>query len=202
VALPSQFLRRIAAVARLGAVVVAVVLVAACTGQPSPRPAARSSREPTARPGAHDQPVAGTLGTEGSFRVGTRRVAFTEPAHAGAAGARLGPRRLATLVRYPLARPIRAANPARGRFPLLVFDPGFMQCAGPYSGLLQAWASAGYVVAAVDFPRTDCRVGAAADEADLINQPADMSYVISGLLARSAHPHDIFSGLVDSGEGV
>jgi dienelactone hydrolase len=127
-------------------------------------------------------------------------VVFTEPAQAGVGGRRLGTRQLATLVRYPLARPVRAGRPARGRFPLLVFAPGFMQCAGPYSDLLQTWASAGYVVAAVDFPRTDCRVGAAADEADLVNQPADMSYVISGLLALSARPHGIFSGLLDSSE--
>jgi dienelactone hydrolase len=75
-----------------------------------------------------------------------------------------------------------------------------MQCAGPYSSLLQMWASAGYVVAAVNFPRTDCHVGAAADEADLVNQPEDMSYVISMLLALSARPGDLFSGLLDRRE--
>jgi predicted dienelactone hydrolase len=71
-----------------------------------------------------------------------------------------------------------------------------MQCGAPYSDLLQAWASAGYVVATVNFPRTDCTVGAAADEADLVNQPADMSYVLSQLLALDARPGSWFSGLV------
>lgn len=123
---------------------------------------------------------------------------FVEPAHAGPAGQQLGRRTLATLIRYPLARPPVAGRPAPGRFPLLVFAPGFQQCDGPYSNLLQAWASAGYVVAAVNFPRTDCRVGAAAYEPDLINQPADMSYVISRLLALSARPADTFSGLLNS----
>ena len=53
---------------------------------------------------------------------------------------------------------------------------------------------AGYVVAVVNFPRTDCRVGTAAYEPDLVNQPADMSYVLSRLLALSAQPHGLLSG--------
>jgi fermentation-respiration switch protein FrsA (DUF1100 family) len=125
---------------------------------------------------------------------------FREPAHVGVTGQRLGQRRLVTLIRYPLARPPVAGRPARGPFPLLMFAPGFMQCPGPYSRLLQAWASAGYVVAAVDFPQTDCHVGAAAYEADLVNQPADMSYVIGRLLALSGQPHDLFAGLLSSRE--
>ena len=78
-----------------------------------------------------------------------------------------------------------------------MFAPGFLQCGGPYAHLLRAWASAGYVVAVVDFPRTDCHVGAAAVEADVVNQPHDMSFVISRLLALSARPHDLFSGLLN-----
>ena len=82
----------------------------------------------------------------------------------------------------------------------MLFAPGFMQCGGPYSDLLRAWASAGYVVAVVNFPRTDCRVGAAAYEPDLVNQPADMSYVLSRLLALNAQPHGAFSGLLNRDE--
>ena len=36
-----------------------------------------------------------------------------------------------------------------------MFAPGFMQCGSTYSDLLRDWASAGYVVAVVNFPRTD-----------------------------------------------
>jgi hypothetical protein len=72
-----------------------------------------------------------------------------------------------------------------------------MQCGGPYSDLLDSWTRAGYVVAVVDFPRTDCLVGAAADEADLVNQPGDMSYVLGRLLALSARPGGTFSGLLN-----
>jgi dienelactone hydrolase len=132
--------------------------------------------------------------------VGHRQLRFTEPPHAGPTGARLGPRRLVTLIRYPLARSRAAGRPAQGRFPLLVFAPGFMQCAAPYAPLLRAWASAGYVVAAVDFPETDCRAGSAADEGDVFNQPADMSYVITRLLALSGRPHGLLAGLLDRRE--
>jgi fermentation-respiration switch protein FrsA (DUF1100 family) len=84
-----------------------------------------------------------------------------------------------------------------GPFPVLLFAPGFMQCGGPYSDLLRAWAGAGYAVVTVNFPRTDCSVGTAADEADLVNQPADMSYVLTRLLALSAQPAGVFSGLLN-----
>ena len=81
-----------------------------------------------------------------------------------------------------------------------MFAPGFMLCSSPYSSLLETWASAGYVVAAVNFPRTNCHLGAAADEPDLVNQPRDVSYALSRLLALSAEPNDLFSGLIDRQE--
>jgi dienelactone hydrolase len=171
--------------------------LAACSAQPSVRPAAKPSPSRHARHARHAVRVhpAVTPGTAGSYRVGRRRLTFVEPAHTGPTGERLGARTLLTLVRYPLATST-GSRPARGPFPLLMFAPGFMQCASPYSALLHSWATAGYVVAAVDFPRTDCRVGASAYEADLVNQPADLSYVISSLLALSARPHDLLSGLL------
>jgi len=99
-----------------------------------------------------------------------------------------------TLIRYPVARGSPGSWPSGGPFPLLMFAPGFQQCSDTYEHLLRAWVSAGYVVASVDFPRTDCLVGSAAYEPDLVNQPGDMSYALSRLLALSAHPHDFLSG--------
>jgi dienelactone hydrolase len=101
---------------------------------------------------------------------------------------------------YPLARRSAGSPAAHGPFPLLMFAPGFMQCGLPYEDLLRSWAGAGYVVAVVNFPRTDCSVGAAAYEPDLVNQPADMSYALSRLLALSAAPHDVLSGLLNQRE--
>jgi dienelactone hydrolase len=128
------------------------------------------------------------IGMPGRFRTERGRLTVTEPAHTGPAGDQLGQRRLVIGLWYPLAG---SARPASGPLPLIVFGPGFMQCGGPYSDLLRAWASAGYVVAAVNFPRSDCRIGAAATESDLVNQPADVAYAITALLRRGAAGHGL-----------
>lgn len=102
------------------------------------------------------------------------------------------------LVRYPVvpAAQVASGRLARGPFPLVVFAPGYLQCGSSYATLLSTWASAGYVVATVEFPRTHCHV-AVPDEADLSNQPADVSAVITRLLAASATPAGPLSGLID-----
>ena len=202
--LAAKSARRIAA-GEMIAIVLA--LVTACAGHsrppaaaatttttPSP-PSSSKSATPSARPAASDpSPAAAALGTAGHYRIGERLVTFFEPAHTGPTGQYLGQRTLATTIWYPLA----GSRPAAGPLPLLVFAPGFMMCSSPYSSLLQAWASAGYVVAAVNFPRTDCH--ADAYEADLVNQPRDMSYVITRMLDLSTQPHDLFYRLIDPHE--
>jgi predicted dienelactone hydrolase len=135
------------------------------------------------------------VGTAGNYRVGEREITFTEPARAN-----LGLRTLTTEVRYPLAPGSTGSQPARGPLPMIVFAPGFMLCEGSYSDLLQSWASAGYVVAAVNFPRTNCHLGTAAYEPDLVNQPRDVTYVVSQMLALSAQPGGPFSGLLNTAE--
>ena len=138
----------------------------------------------------------------GRFRTGHGKLTLTEPAHAGQAGDR--------------SRAEDAADPAlvsagqvavgdvqagrAARCPLIAFGPGFMQCGGPYADLLRAWASAGYVVAAVNFPRSDCLTGAAATESDLVNQPADMSYAITALLRSSAAGNGPLAGRLSGRE--
>jgi fermentation-respiration switch protein FrsA (DUF1100 family) len=181
-------------------IAVVLALVIACAGHPQPPPGQPPAAKPTTRDTPSARPVTSTpspavvVGVPGHYRVGERPLTFLEPAHTGRTGQYLGQRTLATTVWYPLA----GSQPAQGPFPLLIFAPGFMLCSGAYWHLLQSWASAGYVVAAVNFPRTDCHT--TADEADLVNQPRDMSYVISSLLALSDQPHDLFSGLLDPRE--
>ncbi|MHB1874806.1 MAG: alpha/beta hydrolase [Streptosporangiaceae bacterium] len=157
------------------------------TGTPTPSPTQ------TARTAA--QTVVGKLGT---FWTGQHWYVFTEPAHTGPTGERLGPRRLLTQLLYPLAGR-RARRPAPGPRPLLVFAPGFMQCGAPYTDMLRAWASAGYVVAIVNFPNSDCKTPAPT-ESDMVNQPTDMSYVITRMLRLSASARGLFAGLLDPHE--
>jgi fermentation-respiration switch protein FrsA (DUF1100 family) len=102
-------------------------------------------------------------------------------------------------IQYPLAQG-SASQPASGPFPLLLFAPGFMYCGDTYEHLLDTWASAGYVVAAVNFPYTDCQAGSALNESDIVNQPADMSYVLSRLLQLSTQSGNVLSGLLNPHE--
>jgi dienelactone hydrolase len=115
------------------------------------------------------------------------------------------PRTLVTVILYPAAGApslldVRGAPPARGPFPLVVFAHGFNITPYPYLALLQAWASAGYVVAAPIFPLTSPGASGGPDEADLVNQPGDVSFVISRMLIGDRRPSGILSGLIEPGE--
>jgi dienelactone hydrolase len=143
-----------------------------------------------------EMPVATTVGLRViTFVDHTRVVHF----HNG----KVEPRTLVTQIRYPAlgsaeaddvpdATPLTAAGP----FPLVVFGPGFAETPTAYTRLLDAWARAGYVVAAPLFPLTQKHVPGGRREADLINQPADMSLVISRMLARNDAPASFLYGLI------
>jgi len=72
-----------------------------------------------------------------------------------------------------------------GPWPLIVFAHGFDVNPLTYQTLLSAWAAAGYVVAAPEFPisGSDGDSYGAPREDDGSNQPGDLSAVISHLLA-------------------
>jgi predicted dienelactone hydrolase len=73
-----------------------------------------------------------------------------------------------------------------GRWPLVVFASGYRVGPETYAHLCQAWAAAGFVVAAPEFPLADPAVaGSAIDEGDLNNEPSDVDFVITSLLDGS-----------------
>lgn len=155
--------------------------------------ASRPPVKPTVSPTASHTPPPGPppVGRFGEYHAAEKSYTFAEPADG-----QHGPRVLQVTVRYPVLPAAPAySRAAGGTFPLVVFAPGYKQCGGVYSYLLRQWASAGYVVAAVEFPRTNCHV-VNPDESDLANQPADVAYVIGRLLSLSAQPHGPLSGLV------
>jgi fermentation-respiration switch protein FrsA (DUF1100 family) len=101
-----------------------------------------------------------------------------------------------TTVRYPLAR--------RAPFPLVVFAHGFAVAPSAYAALLDAWARAGYVVAAPVFPLESPTAPGGPDESDLVHEPADIRFVITqllnGPLRRLVDPHRIaVAGQSDGG---
>jgi dienelactone hydrolase len=114
------------------------------------------------------------------------------------------PRALVTYVRYPAvgtpgSADLSGAPGARawGPFPLVVFGHGFDVTPALYSRLLHAWAQAGYVVVAPAFPLESPSAPGGPDESDLTNQPADIRFVISRMLASSRLGADPLAGMID-----
>ncbi|MCL2769562.1 MAG: hypothetical protein FWD42_05550 [Solirubrobacterales bacterium] len=190
--------RRAAALAALLVPLLAVVLLTTL-GSSS------SSNRPAALPPAPPRPAGPhPAGTAGDFRVGIVKTTLVDPSRTiTLPSGRRVPRTLPTAVRYPaLGTPgggaVEGASPARasGPFPLVVFGHGFAVTPGSYARLLDAWASAGYVVAAPTFPEESPEAAGGPNEADLPNQPTDMRFVITHMLAANAEPRSSLHGLL------
>jgi dienelactone hydrolase len=161
-----------------------------------PRAVGKSSTPRAARP---------SKAPPGRFAVGLRVLHLSDTTRTVMLpDGRTEPRRLLTYVRYPALGastatdiPDAPAASADGPFPLVVFGHGFDVTPSLYRLLLQNWARAGYVVAAPAFPRENADAPGGPDESDLPNQPADMSFVITEVLAASAAGSGALSGLVD-----
>jgi len=138
------------------------------------------------------------------FAVGERTITFVDTTRTVRfPGRPPEPRTLVTVIRYPAQGPrsgvdVPNAPPARtaGRFPLVIFGHGFAVTPAPYARLLQAWARAGYVVAAPIFPLGNANAPGGPNESDIINQPRDMSFVITKMLDLDATSHSPFQGLI------
>ena len=163
------------------ALVGAAVTVALSGSQPARR-APKATRRPAARTVTPSPPK-----PRGPFAVGLRVLRLVD--HSRLIGAE--PRTLVTVVRYPAvgapsARDLPNAQPERagGPFPLVVFAHGYRLAPYTYAQLLNAWAQAGYVVAAPAFPLTNADAPVV-DRSDLINQPQDVRFVISRLASAA-----------------
>jgi dienelactone hydrolase len=160
---------------RRGILVVAIALIAAsCNGSDgdnrtrTPPSSATRTLPSAARPGTYG--VAELIETF----VDTSR--STESAN----GQGNAPTRtLVTVIHYPQSQ---------GPFPLIVLAHGQTGHPNKFSQLMTAWASAGFVVAAPVFPLTNNQT-TFRNDGDYVNQPADVSFVIDQMLARSRE-HD------------
>lgn len=108
--------------------------------------------------------------------------------HSRRAHFRNGTSRTRVLVTY-----VRVPTRGHAPYPLVVFGHGFALAPHPYARLLDTWAGGGYVVAAPVFPVENANAPGGPDESDLVNQPGDMSFVISQLTSPTSPLH----GLVD-----
>ncbi|MCW3029051.1 MAG: hypothetical protein JWN81_2262 [Solirubrobacterales bacterium] len=171
--------------------------VAAGAGASAHRASATGGQEATPPAPSPTQPSSSVVGLRVLHLIDSSRT--IRLAHG-----RTEPRTLVTYVRYPALGvpggtdvPDAPAARAGGPYPLVVFGHGFAVTPRIYAQLLQSWTRAGYVVAAPVFPLGNANAPGGPDESDLVNQPADMSHVISRLLAASATATSPLFGLVD-----
>ena len=172
-------------------VAVLAVLVTVGTGVP-PAPVAAT-------------PPASHLSVEGTYALGVRTETFvdtTRPTAANNDYPGAPTRTLVTTIWYPTAgtpgptdQPDAPAVEGR-RFPLLVFAHGFTASGPAYGPLLRRIASAGFVVAAPTFPLSNGQAPGGPRLVDVLNQPADVSFVIGEMLRLDADPTSPFAGLL------
>jgi dienelactone hydrolase len=91
----------------------------------------------------------------------------------------------------------------RGRFPLIVHAHGASGNPGKFTQLFSAWARHGYIVAAPAFPLTSDTSGGPTIIQDFVNQPADMSFVLSGVLKLDrTHGSPLFGKIAEHRIGM
>ncbi|MCB1031672.1 MAG: alpha/beta hydrolase [Acidimicrobiales bacterium] len=147
----------------------------------------------------------------GSYAVGRIDQSFVDdsrvtPAHGGQP--EVESRTLNTMILYPAAGTAPAdpsevtqdAAPLKGSgSPLIVFGHGSTRAGVDYIKTLAAWASAGYVVAAPNFPLSQTDTPGGTNYGDLNEQPSDVSFLIDSIDALATDKDSPLNGLVDIG---
>ena len=173
---------------RLPAALLAGVLLVAGGAVASATTAAAATAQPASR--------AGRVASIGTFAVGQRSETFVDTSRPTNPNGTFpgGPSRtLLTAIYYPTTgapsekpTPDAPFNTAHGPYPLILFSHGVLARGVFYAGLLTKWASAGYIVVAPDYPLSNTNAPGGVDfgrgVADVKNQPADASFVISQVL--------------------
>ena len=118
-------------------------------------------------------------------------------ARASASTARVLTRTLALARGDDRPLPTTVWYPARldGRHPIILFSHGLGGLPEHFVPLTEAWAAAGYIVAAPAYPQTNARVHVRRE--DVANQPADAAYVLDRVRALDGDPDDVFAGHID-----
>jgi dienelactone hydrolase len=168
-----------------GALVVA--MLGGCTATaPDDEPQSGPTATATAGPTPSSAPLY-------AFEVATRDLALrdgnrtTDPTPGSAGDDASDGRDLPTTLWYPTT--------GNGPFPVVVFSHGLSSEPWAYRDLLAGWASSGLVVAAPAFPLTRRGSGEVTD--DIVNQPADVSFVLDQVLALNTGADDELAGRID-----
>ncbi|WDZ85102.1 alpha/beta hydrolase family protein [Micromonospora cathayae] len=161
-------------------------VLAACSTDAAP-----ATWSPAAEPSTTTSPTSPGIpegrAPEQTFAVGVRQLPLN----------RDGERPLPVTLWYPArgasGGPAGQSAPAAdGRFPVVLFSHGLNARPADYATLLTRWAAAGFVVAAPTFPNTGR--GSQVNPLDVLNQPADVSYVLTEVLKLDERPDDVLRG--------
>ncbi|MET3428948.1 dipeptidyl aminopeptidase/acylaminoacyl peptidase [Actinoplanes tereljensis] len=145
----------------------AAASASACSAQPASTPTTGSPTTSAAKPSATTPttatPSAAATAPSRTFALKTSQVAFAR-----------GDRPLPTTIWRPTGD---------GPFPLILFSHGLTARPRDYAAMITTWAKAGFVVAAPAYPFTAGGVSEF-NPLDVVNQPADASYVITQVVKR------------------
>jgi fermentation-respiration switch protein FrsA (DUF1100 family) len=149
-------------------------------------------------------PAVAAIGTIAVGRVEQTFVDDTRPTKANGTYAGAPNRTLHTTIYYPArgkaADAVTSDAPSdrkRGPYPLILFSHGNNSFGAQYEPLLRQWASAGYVIAAPDYPLSNENAPGGATAADLDQQPADARFVMDRVLALSTKRSGVLAGTID-----
>ncbi len=84
-----------------------------------------------------------------------------------------------------------------GPYPLIVYSHGFSSTKEEGAYLTQQLATLGYVVVAVNYPLTNYHAPGGPNVRDVVNQPADVSFLIDTLVEQSRTAGHVLTGLID-----
>ncbi len=183
----------VAAVAILGT-------LSACGGSGSGNEAdgapSTSSRDSSEPEGAAAAGEGAEIGTYEVGRTGRTYVDTGRTTTANGDRPELSSRTLETVVLYPAAAAGPDSDALTGPWPTIVFSHGSTRAGIDYVETLEAWASAGYVVVAPNYPSSTTGAPGGTVYTDIENQTGDVSFVIDSVLADDAAPLDL-ADLVD-----
>ncbi|HUF83708.1 MAG TPA: hypothetical protein VMQ81_03845, partial [Acidimicrobiia bacterium] len=172
--------------ARRAAIALTVALLAATGACGDDDNGERSSPAPPVPSPGDELPTAAAPGTYPVAELTETYVDDSRPTETPDGQGSAPSRTLVTTILYP---------EGEGPFPLIVLAHGLTGNPDKFTELTTAWASAGFVVAAPLFPLTSNQAPAEVI-ADYNNQPADLSFVIDEVLARSEGDEGPLAGLV------
>ncbi len=140
--------------------------------------------------------------TVGPHAVGNLRVTLVDATRATPANGNDYPgdsvRTLETAISYPAVAKGEGVDASRaGPFPIVAYSHGFSSTQFENVQLFQFLASHGYVVVAPKFPLSNIGAPGGPTGIDLVNQPADVSFVIDSILGFGATVDHPLEGAID-----